>query len=106
MDTCLNYLVGGVFPKVFSKFCLLEVLLEYINYKEKLMFYKVVVKIDSHLGYFIDVFQDGPKGFGIRIVRMVYLYLKDASEYLGLISFEQHPSFTDRTILKDICEMS
>ena len=52
------------------------------------MFYKVVVKIDSHLGYFIDVFQDGPKGFGIRIVRMVYLYLKDASEYLGLISFE------------------
>ena len=67
------------------------------------MFYKVVVKIDSHSGYFIDVFQDGPKGFGIRIV---YLYLKDASEYLGLISFEQHPSFTDRTILKDICEMS
>ena len=27
VGTCLNYLLGGIFPKVFSKFCLLEVLL-------------------------------------------------------------------------------
>ena len=69
MVTCLNYLVGGIFPKVFSKFCLLEVLLA-STYKgeRKLMFYKVVVKTNSHIGYFINVFQDGYKEFGLRII--------------------------------------
>ena len=43
VGTCLNYLVGGIFPKVFSKFCLLEVLLA-CTYKgqRKLMFYNNV----------------------------------------------------------------
>ena len=53
VGTCLNYLVGGIFPKVFSKFCLLEVLLActYTG-QRKLMFYKVVVKTNSHLRVF------------------------------------------------------
>ena len=34
VGTCLNYLVGGgIFPKVFSKFCLLEVLFWPCTYK-------------------------------------------------------------------------